>query len=156
MKRQKKGEGLLPAMKKNVSGSAVYILENPDFRMWPMASHIITTPRDRSMRRKGNTLNGIIYFEGQAMPLTKIHGKWIFENEPQIEEMDEVLQAQDQLAGKVLSLLHKVVSNYANLGDHAALDGLQACLSEVMRQASVAMQEGKKMKIAKNLPNDVN
>ena len=82
------------------------------------------------------------------------HG-WINESENETERMNETLNQQDLLTGKVLSLLQKVVANYVNIGNHAALDGLQACLSEVMRQASEAMQKGVKMEIDSNMPDDV-
>jgi len=90
------------------------------------------------------------------MSFTKIgsHG-WINESENETERMNETLNHQDLLTGKVLLLLQKVVQNYVNIGNHAALDGLQSCLSEIMRQASEAVNQGRKMEITENENSDL-
>ena len=72
------------------------------------------------------------------------------------DEEQEVSDGLDLLAGKSLSLLEKVVSNYTNLKQGASLDAMQSCCSEIFKRASQCCENGKNYEISDKLSDDIN
>ena len=81
---------------------------------------------------------------------------WPNEDDAEPNPRQAALATLDDLTGKTLQALQKIIGSYVNLRADAELTALQDCVSELLRGASQCRRENKRYEISENENTDLN